>query len=211
MNIIKKISFSLAGLKILRGSLASLIEMPQVKNLDKFYLQYDAKLLGLVNSTSLDIGCGKTPKNPFNAEKVFGIDICEDTVMNIKYADLTVEPIPFEDAKFDFITAYDFLEHIPRIIYSPTRRFPFVELMNEIWRTLKKDGMFLSHTPIYPYAPVFRDPTHVNILTDQTFSHYFDEEKRWASGYGFYGAFQIVNQMVSGIHLISLLQKVEKI
>ena len=45
--------------------------------------------------------------------------------------------MPFPDQFFDFVTAHDFLEHIPRLIYSPARRLPFVELMNEIWRVLK--------------------------------------------------------------------------
>ena len=36
--------------------------------------------------------------------------------------DLVVDPIPFPDDSFEYVTAYDFLEHIPRLIYTPTRR-----------------------------------------------------------------------------------------
>jgi SAM-dependent methyltransferase len=158
---------------------------------------------------SLDLGCGPTPKNPFNADELFGIDVREDLDANIKRADLVIEPIPFENDYFEYVTAHDFLEHIPRIIYAPHRRNAFVELMNEIYRVLKVGGQFLSFTPAYPHPEAFRDPTHVNIITDQTFQAYFDNVNRWATGYGFNGAFEIKLQEWRGPHLLTVLQKVE--
>ncbi len=158
---------------------------------------------------SLDLGCGPTPKNPFNADELFGIDVREDLDANIKRADLVIEPIPFENDYFEYVTAHDFLEHIPRIIYAPHRRNAFVELMNEIYRVLKVGGQFLSFTPAYPHPEAFRDPTHVNIITDQTFQAYFDNVNRWASGYGFNGAFEIKLQEWRGPHLLTVMQKVE--
>lgn len=156
---------------------------------------------------SLDLGCGKNPKNPFNADELFGIDVREDLEANIKCADLVVEPIPFDDDFFEYVTAHDFLEHVPRIIYAPARRNAFVELMNEIYRVLKTGGLFLSLTPAYPHAEAFRDPTHVNIITDQTFVAYFDNVNRWASSYGFKGAFHIRLQEWRGPHLLTVMQK----
>lgn len=158
---------------------------------------------------ALDIGCGLKPKNPFNAVEVYGIDVRNDTEAGIFKADLVVEPIPFPENAFDFVTAHDFLEHIPRLIYCPERRNAFVEVMNEVWRVLKPGGVFMSFTPAYPHPEAFRDPTHVNIITDQTFPAYFDTVNRWASGYGFKGAFQIVSQEWRGPHLMSILRKVE--
>ncbi|AMC34804.1 methyltransferase domain-containing protein [Janthinobacterium sp. B9-8] len=158
---------------------------------------------------SLDLGCGPAPKNPFNADELFGIDVREDLDANIKRADLVIEPIPFESDYFEYVTAHDFLEHIPRIIYAPHRRNAFVELMNEIYRVLKVGGQFLSFTPAYPHPEAFRDPTHVNIITDQTFQAYFDNVNRWAAGYGFNGAFEIKLQEWRGPHLLTVLQKVE--
>ena len=155
----------------------------------------------------MDIGCGSNPKNPFKAQHIYGIDIREDLSQGIKYADLAVEPIPFEDAKFNYITAHNFLEHVPRILYVPERRFPFIQLMNEIHRTLKSGGIFLSCTPIYPFSPAFRDPTHVNILTDETFPYYFDDVNTWASIYGFNGSFKVLYQGLHNFMLISVLQK----
>jgi SAM-dependent methyltransferase len=111
---------------------------------------------------SLDLGCGANPQNPYNAEMLYGIDIrSKDDSHFIHEADLAVDPIPFESDFFDAVTAYDFIEHIPRIIYAPKRRFAFVELMSEIYRVLKPGGLFFSRTPVFPNPELFRDPTHV--------------------------------------------------
>ena len=175
------------------------------ENLDQFENQV---ILGVPITKSLDLGCGRVPKNLFNADMLYGIDVRDDLERRIKKADLVVEPIPFEDSYFDFVTAHDFIEHIPRLIYCPQRRYPFVELMNEIYRVLKPNGRFLSFTPAFPHPEVFRDPTHVNIITDQTYTAYFDEVNRWGQMYGFNGAFRIMSQEWRGPHLLSILQKV---
>lgn len=164
-------------------------------------------VLNIPMTTSLDIGCGLTPKNLFNAEVVFGIDIRDGVDTNVVARDLVVETIPFPDSFFNAVTAHDFIEHVPRIIYNPNRRFPFIELMNEIYRVLKNGGTFLSFTPAYPNAEAFRDPTHVNIITDQTFPAYFDNVNIWGSMYGFKGKFKIISQEWKGPHLLSILQK----
>lgn len=185
-----------------------MIDIPKIKDLDIYYRKFNSDALSLIDSSTLDIGCGVNPRNPFNAKSIYGIDIRENEAMGIKYADLNVEAIPFEDSKFDYITAYDFLEHVPRILYAPNRRFPFIELMNEVYRTLKPGGIFFSHTPIYPFSPTFRDPTHVNFLTGETFSLYFDNKHCWARMYGFNGSFAVRFQGRKGIYLISILQKI---
>ena len=92
----------------------------------------------------------------------------------------------------------------------PQRRFCFVELMNEIYRVLKPGGTFLSFTPAFPAAAAWRDPTHVNIITEETFPLYFDDQNRLASVYGFNGYFQIMGQRwhENKIHLITEMKKV---
>ncbi len=159
---------------------------------------------------SLDIGCGPEPKNPFSLEEVYGIDIREDVDNRIFRADLAVEPIPFQDNFFDGVSAFDFIEHVPRVIYMPGRRFCFVELMNEIHRVLKPGGHFLSFTPAFPASPAWRDPTHVNIITEETFPLYFDNQNRFAAIYGFNGFFRIESQRwhENKVHLITIMEKV---
>lgn len=200
----KKIRRRYRTIKLINSAIQTLVNVPQINSLNDIFLRYQQINQ---NSSSLDLGCGPTPRNPFNAKKICGIDIRENLEMGVQCADLTLDPIPFEDNTFDYITAHDFLEHVPRIIYSPQRRFPFIELMNEIWRTLKPGGIFFSHTPVFPYSPVFRDPTHVNIITDETFTLYFDDKFTWAKMYGFKGSFEVLEQFIKEPHLISVLKK----
>ena len=51
--------------------------------------------------------------------------------------------------------------------------FPSVELMNDIWRVFKVDGLFYSQTPCFPMKEASQDPTHVNIMTEDTPRLYF--------------------------------------
>lgn len=46
---------------------------------------------------TLDLGCGATPKNPFNMEDVYGIDISSFGNEKIFKADLAIEPILFDN------------------------------------------------------------------------------------------------------------------
>lgn len=157
---------------------------------------------------SLDLGCGKTTNNHFQTDIIYGIDLGFETEF-IKKADLVIEPIPFENDYFDYVTAFDFIEHIPRIVYNPNRRLPFLDLMQEIHRVLKVGGVFLSSTPAYPAPEAFQDPTHVNIITENTF-RYFDENVKWAHEfYGFKGNFKFLEQYWHGPHLRTFLQKID--
>jgi SAM-dependent methyltransferase len=159
---------------------------------------------------SLDLGCGLKPKNPFNADELYGVDIRESNE-TVKVADLAVDPIPFQANFFDYCTAFDFLEHIPRVIYAPQRKFCFVDLMSEIYRVLKPGGKFLSFTPAFPAPEAWQDPTHVNIITVKTFPKYFDTKECLAKMYGFKGGFIVEKQYLhtNKIHLITELKKPE--
>lgn len=157
---------------------------------------------------TLDLGCGLKPKNPFNADELYGVDIRESDE-KVLVADLAIAPIPFKDEFFDYCSAFDFLEHIPRVVYAPERKFCFVDLMSEIYRVLKPGGRFLSFTPAFPAPAAWRDPTHVNIITTETFPLYFDSKNCAAKMYGFKGGFDVEKQYwhKNKIHLITILKK----
>ncbi len=82
--------------------------------------------------------------------------------------------------------------------------------MNEIYRVLKTGGTFASFTPAFPKEAAWRDPTHVNIITEQTFPLYFDDKNRWGKDYGFVGSFEIIDQKghPNNCHLQTIMKKV---
>ena len=150
-----------------------------------------------INSDSkhLDIGCGSNPRNPFGAKQLFAVDIVDMVPEGIifKRANLSMEKIPFPDNFFDSVSAYDFLEHVPRILQSTSSstRFPFIELMNEVWRVLKPNGTFYAETPAFPSPAAFQDPTHVNIITQRTHKYFCGSDAR-ANIYGYIGNFEVI-------------------
>jgi SAM-dependent methyltransferase len=162
---------------------------------------------------SLDLGCGDTIRNPFNAEELFGIDIVDTKVDNLKICDLTIEQIPYEDNTFDYVTAFDFLEHIPRILYRGDVCInPFINVMSEIWRVLKPGGLFNAQTPAFPNPETFQDPTHVNFITEKTYVYFAGEHLNLGQSYGFKGKFKLMEQFwhpVHSAHLIWLMKAVK--
>jgi SAM-dependent methyltransferase len=139
----------------------------------------------------LDLGCGRKPRNPYRRDAAYGVDIADVGLPNVVRANLAMEPIPFPDSHFDSVSAYDFLEHVPRLLPNAAFsavRFPFIELMNEIHRVLVPGGLFYAITPAYPHPDAFVDPTHVNVLTAKS-HRYFCAPSRFAAMYGYTGNF----------------------
>ena len=158
-------------------------------------------------NSSLDLGSGAHPRNPFNAESCFGLDIRESERDNVIYGDLTTGKLPFLNNSFQYVTAYDVLEHIPRVAVNEHKtQFPLVMLMNEIFRVLKSGGIFFSLQPCFPAKQAFQDPTHVNIMTEDTLELYFCE-KAWARIYGYEGSFSLLKDGWLGQKYFSFLKK----
>lgn len=140
---------------------------PRLKREDRIIARFLAKHENLYRGgrpwASLDLGCGSHPANPFGAETVCGIDIRDDVENNVLKADLTFDPIPCETSSLDFVTAHDFIEHVPRVIaLGSGSRFPFVELMSEIYRVLKPGGFFFPALLLIPTMKYFRiQPTSI--------------------------------------------------
>lgn len=204
-----KIQRAFASLDVLARSLHPVrLRNPPFGNLDEFCAGHAARNSSGAGARTLDLGCGTAPRNPFGAAEVCGVDIRADEPRGIRYADLATQAIPFEDGSFDYVTAFDFIEHVPRVLYAPAQRFPFVVLMNEIDRVLKAGGLLLSVTPAYPFTRAFQDPTHVNIITEDTFPAYFCGPELQARMYGFRGQFRVLRQGWWRQHLITVLAKV---
>ena len=72
---------------------------------------------------SLDLGCGVKPRNPFEYKNSYGLDLRDLEIENVVQADVVLDPIPFDDSFFDGISAFDFIEHIPRVLYAPGLSF----------------------------------------------------------------------------------------
>ena len=162
------------------------------------YLNYQVNFprMERENGIHLDLGSGKNVRNPCGLPNVYGIDISSVDInlegsTQVISADITKE-LPFPDCYFDSISAFDVLEHIPRWERNTDGEiiFPFVNLMSEIYRTLKPSGIFIAVTPAYPAPEAFQDPTHINILTDQTVNYFIGQNPSATTvGYGFQGNF----------------------
>lgn len=160
----------------------------------------DIEMENFVTTRHLDLGCGIAPRNPFQHKELYGCDIRDikgtatDLGFEYKKANLTQEPIPFPDHYFNSVSAFDFLEHVPRqfVDTQGTLINPFVALMSEVHRVLVPGGRLIAITPAFPRPEAFQDPTHVNIITEKT-HEYFVGEQPYAAAYGFKGRFEIVS------------------
>ena len=156
-------------------------------------IYFDNTLKGEPGAVSYDLGSGVTPQNPFLCDEYFGIDLHSGS--KVITADLSSGRLPLSDESATVFTAYDFLEHVPRVLSKSGPmdgiRFPFVDLMSEIFRCLRPGGLFFSSTPCYPAYSAFVDPTHVNIMTEHTMINYFCGKNPQARCYGFKGGFEM--------------------
>ena len=147
------------------------------------------------NTKHLDLGCGDNPRNPYNQAGLYGIDICDlnyEVPFVYTKCNIFLSGLPYESNFFDSVSAFDFIEHIPRELFENEMiRFPFIDVMNEIYRVLKPNGRFYALTPAYPKESAFVDPTHINIITKDTHTFFTEPEYR-ARRYGFNGSFAVL-------------------
>jgi SAM-dependent methyltransferase len=93
-----------------------------------------------------------------NADRVFGIDVDSRALQEAfrkgvrpVLCDLNTDSFPFCDEEFDFITAFDVIEHLSNPDY----------MLREVHRCLRKDGFFLLSIPkcgfvVQQGTPTFR-------------------------------------------------------
>lgn len=152
------------------------------------------------DSTHLDLGSGSKPRNPFFATRVVALDLelkKVDQPSNAKSLTLVnhnlSEPLPFSDDSIDSVSAFDLLEHVIRVENVGKKvKYPFINLMDEIFRVLKPDGLFISLTPSFPSPQAFEHPTHVNFISKGTLSYFCGEGSESLKAYGFKGKYRLI-------------------
>jgi SAM-dependent methyltransferase len=162
---------------------------------------------GISSEIHVDLGAGSYPRNPFNANQMVAFDVLDPKDISInsnsdgsqlKYMQVSrFKAFPLGSESVTSISGFDFLEHLSREPGPKVNEFIFV--MNEVFRILKSGGVALFVTPAYPLRTAFQDPTHINIMTKETYE-YFCGKNPLASklGYGFEGQFELVSQFWAG-------------
>lgn len=109
----------------------------------------------------LDIGCGANKQQGF-----VGIDYHQYGDVDIVH-DIEKTPWPLESESVLVATSSHVLEHIE------PHGGVFIEVMNEVWRVLKKDAQFAFVVPYAGSPGYYQDPTHCNAISEATL-YYFD-------------------------------------
>lgn len=131
----------------------------------------------LRSGTILDIGCGSYPLNLINTkfEKKYGLekidndisDIFEKHKINIIKFDMeNEEKLPFEDNSFEVITMLAVFEHIEPV--------NLVQNLSEIYRVLKKDGVFIMTTPAIWTDKILRTMSLLNLVSKEEIEEHKD-------------------------------------
>lgn len=103
----------------------------------------------------LNLGCGTDIRKGWinlDIAKLDGIDVIHD-VNNV--------PLPFEDNTFDYVLCQDIFEHVE-----------YIQLLKDIRRILKTDGIIEVRVPHYNSANSYTDPTHKKLFAGLTFDFF---------------------------------------
>lgn len=120
-----------------------------------------AKKVGIKGKVILDIGCsdGWFCKIALNegAKEIYAIEpdpdklkVAKDIIPGAKIKKGTAGKLRFPKNKFDIVTLFDVLEHVPKNSES--------QVFGEISRVLKKDGYLLLSTPFNFWFSKITDP-----------------------------------------------------
>jgi len=127
------------------------------------------------DAVKLNLGCGYTHVPGY-------INIDNRAEVNADLVCDVLEGLPYADNSIDVVRAHDFLEHIP---IGKT-----VQVITEIWRVLKPDGIFESLTPSTDGRGAFQDSTHVSFWNQNSWFYYSVQEYR--DLYGIKANFDII-------------------
>ena len=119
----------------------------------------------------LDMGCG-----PYTKDGFLGLD--NRKLPNVTYVhDMEVFPYPLSAESCEEIRANHILEHI--------KPWHTINVMNELWRIIKMDGVLSISVPYGGSPNYWQDPTHCNGFIELTF-WYFDPTIKGTNLYKIY-------------------------
>lgn len=129
-------------------------------------LKYSTKFVedaDVKNKKVLDIGCGFGwfELNVLNrgVKKIVGLELSEEDLSTVKkhvknnkvfFTTGSAINLPFKDKAFDTVVAWEVVEHIPKNTED--------KMFKEVFRVLKKDGVFYLSTPYDSFWSKYFDP-----------------------------------------------------
>jgi len=125
---------------------------------------------------ALNLGCGKRPDG--RGQIPFGMDIVNhDQTFRYEHVDVAWDlrdhPWPWPDEMFDYVLAYDVIEHL----------IDTIAFVDECWRILKVGKVLVIHTNNVEFLEqAWRSPSHKKVFTIDTFD-FFDPQTKWGSEY----------------------------
>ena len=170
------------------------VERSKVSIYDEFRVIINKEIKG----KCLEIGCGDGLSTSFLKNKVpflISLDLSEKRIRiakkinnDVMFVLADARKLPFKDAVFDSICAFEVIEHLPT-------REDHVKFLSEIKRVLSKKGTFLISTPNKPLFRIYcwllreRHSTHFSELNYFQFKSILRKHFSFVRIYGKFGWF----------------------
>lgn len=135
----------------------------------------------------LDLGCGNRKKEGYIGMDRYllkGVDIVSDIDKGL----------PFKDDVIEGVYSNYFLEHTIDLIFT----------FQEIYRVCKNKALVVLTVPYYTSINAFKDPTHKNFFTEETFK-YFSRDKWYGSDYKINTNFRLLDIEYHYSRLVKIL------
>lgn len=153
----------------------------------------------------LDLGCGGRLHGDVGIDQIGPPNSTATYVLNLGF-----DPIPLPDNSCDGVVANHFMEHVPFEVWYKEdgvfkRHFPFVYLLNEVYRVLKNRGLFKMVVPLavsnfngYANMQMWQDPSHVMYFTPETPNYISGDYYSFHQVYGHTSRFEKLSQSYLG-------------